>query len=111
MCLVPTFTIGSIAKHIPSFNSTFKSAVAGLEKFGTWGLICNCLPIPWPTNSLTIEKPSDSTYSCIELLISNILFPTTAFSIPISNAFFVTFNNLCFSSEILPTANVRAESL
>ena len=82
-----------------------------MEKFGTCGFMCKCLPIPWPTNSLTIEKPSDSTYFCIELLISNILFPITAFLIPISNAFFVTSNNLCFSSEILPTAIVLAESL
>ena len=27
----------------------------GLEKFGTWGSRCSLVPIPCPTNSLTIE--------------------------------------------------------
>ena len=61
------------------------------------------VPIPWPTNSRTIEKPLRSTHSCTDEETSPRRCPERTLSIALSSETRVTSSNFASSGRIAPT--------
>src|SRR6185503_6599093 len=103
----PALTIGSIARTIPGRS---RIPLPGSPKLGTWGSSCREVPMPWPTNSRTTEKPFFSTCRCTALPMSCRRFFGRTCSTERSSASSVTASSRSACGLTLPQPKVRAAS-
>src|SRR2546425_2512413 len=104
---VPRFTIGSIARVMPSRNTV---PVPGSPKFGICGSSCSDRPMPWPAKSRTTESPAPSTYCWTAAPTSPSRLPGRARSIARYSASRVTTTSRCRRGSTWPTGTVTATS-
>src|SRR5580704_16938304 len=88
---LPKFTIGSIARTMPSRS---RAPCPRAPKFGTCGSSWSLVPMPCPTNSRTTLKPLASKNSCTAAPTSPTALPTRACSMPLYNEASVTSSSL-----------------